>query len=392
MSHSETAPTRPGRSALVALFFVVLLDLIGFGIVIPFLPLFAKHFGADGFTVGLLMASYSLMQFLISPVWGRLSDRYGRRKILLGTMFGAVVANVITGMAPSLTVLFLGRLLSGTFAANISTAYALVTDITSTENRAKGMGLLGAAMGLGFTIGPAIGGWLSTYGFGIPMYFAAVLTAFNIVYAWKALPHVKPTQSSESPLRFADIANYLRRPRIGVPIFVFFLFNLAVTQMEVIIVMYLESTFGLQTKSIGMLFLLAGVVMVIVQGGLIGRLSKTFGEIRLTFVSALLGAGGLLFLGRADTVPLFVLGLVALSLGRGVLHPSLSTLTSKGTDQDNRGAVMGLFHSMGSLARILGPVIAGSLYDKVSHFAPFVAGSALLLATAGAIRAYPRHS
>ena len=172
------------RSPLLVLFVVVFIDLVGFGIVIPILPYYAKAYGASALTLGWLMTSYSLMQFFFAPVWGRLSDRIGRRPVLLGSMAGSVISLLILGWAPSLLWLFVGRTFAGICGANISTATAYIADVTDEKDRARGMGMIGAAFGLGFIFGPAIGGVLSRYGYGVPMFAAAALSAANIAFAW----------------------------------------------------------------------------------------------------------------------------------------------------------------------------------------------------------------
>src|SRR6185295_307339 len=265
------------KSALLNIFGVVFIDLVGFGIVIPILPYYAKQFGASGWALGWLMTSYSLMQFLIAPVWGGFSDRIGRRPVLLVSILGTCLSMTFLGFAQSLEWLFIGRIFAGISGANISTAYAYITDITDESNRAKGMGMIGAAFGLGFIFGPFVGGVLSPHGYSVPMFAGAGLAAFNLVFAFFTL--------GEPPLtREARAANRSRRfdrdalrtafadSRARLAISEFFLFTLAWTQIEVVFALYMNARYGYDARQAGVLLGAMGFVMVIIQGGFIRRL------------------------------------------------------------------------------------------------------------------------
>jgi DHA1 family tetracycline resistance protein-like MFS transporter len=372
------------RFPLLTVFLVVFIDLVGFGIVIPILPYYATQFGASASELGWLMAIYSFMQFLISPLWGRLSDRIGRRPVLLVSILGTALTMVFLGFARSLEWLFIGRLLAGACAANISTAYAYIADVTTEENRAKGMGAVGAAFGLGFIFGPAIGGTLAHHhNYALPMFFAAGLSAINLLFALFKLkePHLSVEERSKNRTKRFDLANIrlaLGDQRTRLAIGVFFLVTFAVTQMESIFAIYMAALFNFDARQAGMLLALVGIIMVIMQGGLVGRLAKRFGELRLIHFGLVVCGLGLLGFALSPTIGAVVISLSILGIGHGALHPSLSSLASLGASKDRRGATMGVFQSAGSLARVLGPPCAGLAYDHMAPNAPFLLGCTIL--------------
>lgn len=371
------------RSPLLVLFVVVFIDLVGFGIVIPILPYYAKAYGASALTLGWLMTSYSLMQFFFAPVWGRLSDRIGRRPVLLGSMAGSVISLLILGWAPSLLWLFVGRTFAGICGANISTATAYIADVTDEKDRARGMGMIGAAFGLGFIFGPAIGGVLSRYGYGVPMFAAAALSAANIAFAWFQLqePVADPAvRVAHQERRFdrSALRQTLGDSRTRAAVLLFFVVTVAFTQMEVTLALFVQARHGFGAQRTGWLLALMGIVMVIVQGGLIGRLSAWAGETRLIIAGTLVMAIALLLVGSSlQLAPLYI-GLALLALGSGVTNPSLSSLASHGAAPDRRGATMGVYQSSGSLARVAGPVLAGYTYDHFGNGRPFLVAAGLM--------------
>jgi DHA1 family tetracycline resistance protein-like MFS transporter len=371
------------KGSLLTIFLVVFIDLVGFGIVIPILPYYAQQYGASAWTLGWLMTTYSLMQFLVSPIWGRLSDRIGRRPVLLGSILGTAVSMVALGLAPNLMWLFIARTFAGICAANISTAYAYIADVTTEENRAKGMGAIGAAFGLGFIFGPAIGGVLSKYGYSMPMFAGAALAAINLLFAFFKLeepPLSEEARSANRSKRFDlnNIRSVMSDPRTKLAIGLFFLVTFAVTQMEVIFAIYLKALFGLDAQHAGGLLALMGVIMVGIQGGAIGKLAKRFGEVKLIIFGTAICSVALIGFGSVAALSSVIVALCLLALGHGILHPSLSSLASKGAAADRRGATMGVFQSAGSLARVAGPPCAGILYDRINPSAPFFSGAVVL--------------
>lgn len=376
---------RSTRSALPILFLTVFIDLLGFGIVIPLLPLYAEHYNATATTIGLLMGSFSAMQFLFAPIWGGLSDRWGRRPIILFSLGGSIVSYLLLGFAQSLAGLFVARLLAGAAAANVPVAQAYVADTTSAEDRAKGMGMIGAAFGLGFIFGPAIGGTLTLYGYALPAFAAAGLSLLNLVWATWRLPESRRAPDFNSPLSHPMQLNRLRHV-IGIPQAVSLLLLLFVTtfsfaNMETTFALLGQDRFAFQPDRIGRLFAFMGIIAAVVQGGLISRLVKRFGEPRLVFSGALLMAVGLLWTPYAAEIRFLLIALAALAAGQGVLHPSLTSLLSRSADPGEQGAVLGVGQSLSSLARIVGPVWGGILYQRTSPAGPYVS-VALIMAVA----------
>lgn len=365
---------------LLTLVSIIAIDLIGFGVVIPVLPFYAESYGASATVLGLLLTSYAAMQFLCAPAWGKLSDRIGRRPVLLITIAGASVALLILGAAPSLAWLFVARLLGGVFGANISVATAYVTDITTSENRTKGMGLIGAAFGVGFILGPAIGGLLSPYGYPIPMYTAAALAAANLGYAALVLkePDRHQVQSILPTKRQRILADrYVRQMCL-----IYFLFTVGVTQLEAIFAFFMMDRFAYDAREVAWILVMMAVIMIGIQGGMIRRLSELFGEKRLLIAGALLLAVSFAAIPCLRAVPLLLIPLAIASVGRGISHPAMLSLVSRGGSEAKRGAVMGTFQASASLARVFGPSAAGLLYDRAMG-APFWLAAAVMILVFG---------
>ncbi|MBA3356881.1 MAG: MFS transporter [Pyrinomonadaceae bacterium] len=376
------------RSPLVVIFTTVFIDLLGFGIVIPVLPFYAEgtQFNATPRTVGLLFASYSVMQLLFSPVLGRLSDKYGRRPVLLISIIGTGIGFLILGFATTLWMLFVGRILDGISGGNISTAQAYIADITTKEDRAKGMGLLGAAFGLGFIFGPAIGGILSRWGIHVPFLFAAGLCFANAILLFFTLPE---TVTPDHPARvsaargrgFTQLINSLKQPRLGFILTIYFLFIVAFSIMTTSFSLYTMFRFGYGAHHNGYLFAYVGLIAVIIQGVLIGRLVKRFGELWLVIVGALFFAVSLFavpFVGpNAGGLLALLIGGGIFSLGNSLSTPALNSLASKSVGAADQGSVLGVTQSVASLARAVGPSIAALLIhsnspevgaDGVTHY------------------------
>jgi multidrug resistance protein len=367
------------RSPLVVIFTTVFIDLVGFGIVIPVLPFYAEgtRFNASPRTVGFLFASYSIMQLIFSPVLGRLSDKYGRRPVLLISIIGTGIGFLILGFATTLWMLFAGRILDGITGGNISTAQAYIADITTKEERAKGMGLLGAAFGLGFIFGPAIGGILSRWGVAVPFLFAAGLCFANALLLYFTLPE---TVTADHPARvsaaggrgLSQLIESLMQPRLGFVLIIYFLFIVAFSIMTTSFSLFTMFRFGYDAQHNGYLFAYVGVIAVIIQGGLIGRLVKRFGELPLVIVGALLFAGSLFavpFVGPATGGLLgLLIGGGIFSIGNSLSGPALTSLASKSVGPAEQGGVLGVTQSAASLARAVGPSLAALLiHSAIAH-------------------------
>ena len=365
------------RSPLLVIFVTVFIDLVGFGIVIPVLPFYVEgtEFDASPRAVGLLFASYSIMQLLFTPVLGRLSDRYGRRPVLFFSLLGTSLGFFVMGFATALWMLFVGRIIDGITGGNISTAQAYIADVTAEENRAKGMGLIGAAFGLGFIFGPAIGGVLSRWGAHVPFLFAGALALANAVLLYFVLPETvtpgHPARASAATGRWSQLARALRQRRLAYVLAIYFLFVTAFSIMTSSFGLFTLFRFGFDAHDTGWIFAFVGVVGALVQGGLIGLLVRAFGEPPLVIAGALLFAASLVLIpltGPETGVPaLLALGAL-FALGNGLATPSLNALASRSAGAGEQGGVLGVTQSVGSLARAIGPLVSAALiYSAVAY-------------------------
>lgn len=367
------------RSPLIVIFTTVFIDLIGFGIVIPVLPFYAEGtiFNATPRTVGLLFASYSIMQLIFSPVLGGLSDKHGRRPVLLLSIVGTGIGFLVLGFARTVFMLFVGRILDGITGGNISTAQAYIADITTSENRAKGMGLIGAAFGLGFIFGPALGGILSQWGIQVPFVFAAGLCFANAILLYFTLPEtVTPDHPAKNRAAggrsFRYVLNSLKQPRLAFVLIIYFLFIVAFSIMTTSFSLYTMFRFGYDATHTGYLFAYVGLIAVIIQGGLIGRLVKRFGELPLVIFGALCFAISLFavpFVGpAAGGLAGLLVGGGVFSMGNSLATPALTSLASKSVGPGEQGTVLGVTQSVASLARAVGPFLAAVLINSsVAH-------------------------
>lgn len=392
------------KASLGTLFLTVFLDLLGFGLVVPFLPRVARELGASDVVATMVAASFSLMQFLFIPLWGRLSDRVGRRPVLLWSILASVFGMGLMAFSNSLALLFLARLWSGIATANIAVAQAYIADVTTPENRARGMGLIGIGFGLGFIIGPGVGGVLSklyTPGGFLPHagsmagLVAAGLSVINLILAYRTLPESLPVEKRGNglaegrPRAFLLDLRGLRqvgqfpgvRTAIGIGFMMIFFFS----GLEVTFSLFTADAFGMSVFQTGNLFAFVGIVSVIVQGGLIHRLNKIFGEARLIRVGLILMAIGFLCDGLSpDIGPGFLFVASAfVALGSGMYTPSLSSYVSRQAGTDSQGLTLGVQQSMAALARVIGPLVGGALYDGVGMRSPYYFGAVGILFAAG---------
>ena len=366
---------------------MVIVDLIGFGIVVPVLPFLAKQLGAGALALGLLVSAYSAAQFALAPVWGRLSDRIGRRRVLMMTIAGTALSLFALGLSRSLGAMFAARLLGGAFAGNIGVAAAYIADVTPDAERTRWMGLLGASFGVGFVLGPAIGGALAPLGYSVPMLAAAGLAGANWLQAALALrepPQHAAAEAAPPSSRFAA----LRDPLVRRLCAAWLAFSLAVTQLETIFAYFMMDRFGYDAHQVAFILVGMAVVMGGIQGGAMRPLASRFGERTLVVAGCLALAGSFLVVPAVHTIAGLLAVLTVCAVSRAVVQPPLMGMASLAATVESRGAVMGTFQASGSLARAIGPLLAGALYALRLPL-PFVLGSALLLAVALVGRALP---
>jgi MFS family permease len=369
------------------LFLIVLVDLIGFGLVIPLLPFYAERFSASPQQVTVLMAVFSLMSMLAAPFWGRISDRAGRRPVLMVSMAASSLAYLWMGFATALWMLFAARALAGICAGNIAAAQAYIADVTTPEKRARGMGMIGAAFGLGFIVGPALGGLLAgnnvaTADMRTPGVVAAALSLIAFLGVVLVLKESLPAGLPERPRksRVAALRQALGRKTLTRLIVVFFLAILAFAGMEATFALWAMAQFGWGPAQIGYVFTYVGVLSATMQGGLIGRLTARFGEEKLLVAGLSSIALGLLTITAAHDVPILVVATSFLALGMGVMQPSLNSLISRRAGAEEQGEVMGVAQSVASLSRVLGPLLAGALFAGLGRDSPFFCGVVLVAA------------
>ena len=380
---------RSSRSALPLMAMTVFIDIAGFGIILPLLPFWAQHLGASPTQIGLILTMYAIAQFIFTPLIGTLSDRIGRKPIIVASLVIEAISFAMTALAGSLPMLLAARFIGGIGAANLGTAQAVVADVTPPEGRARGMGLIGAAIGMGFVIGPAIGGILSggSNTAALPFWVAMVIALVNAALVLVLLPETRTRRAADvtqQPSKSAvgsfisSWGTALRRPIMARLIVINLLFTLAFTAMEAVYPLFTQHTFGWDARQNGYVFAYVGIIIVIVQGGLVGQLVKRFGERALLISGLVLLAAGLLLLPWSTTLGLMLITLAALSAGEGLVTPTTSALLSLAASSEAQGETLGVAQGVAALGRIFGPLAAGALFT-VSLAAPFVAGGLLVL-------------
>jgi MFS transporter, DHA1 family, tetracycline resistance protein len=387
----------PGKGVLGTLFLVVFVDLVGFGMIVTLLPRYGEMYHPTPAVLGIFMSTYSLFQFLFAPILGRLSDRFGRRPVMLISLLGAAAGYLLLGIGGSMAALFLARAVAGACAGNIATAQAVIADTTGPEGRARGMGIIGAAFGLGFIIGPASGGLLFRMAPWLPGVAASLtsLTAFFLVL--RLMPETRVVRreerASRAPVGWGSLkaaVAHVRRfgaamahPLLGLCLAAFFLVVFGFANFESSFVLFSEKKFALDAAATGWIFLFIGCVGALVQGRLIGPLTKRFGEPRILVTGMLCSFLALGFLPSLPTVAAVVAALGLLAVGTGLVNPSLSSLTSRLVDADEVGGVLGIYQSMGSLGRIAGPFVGVSALFDIGLAWPFRIASTMMLLSAG---------
>jgi len=368
-------------------------DLLGFGIVLPLLPYYAQQFHASGVTAGALIAVYSALQFFCAPLWGRWSDRIGRRPVILVSLAGSTLSYLLFALANGIGLLFLSRILAGVAGANIAVAQAVIVDTTAESERARGMGLIGAAFGLGFVFGPAIGGLLAHYGHAAPGFAATAICGLNFLIAFWRLPESLPRERRHAPRRshpVGQVRQALAHPRLAPLLWLFAGVVLAFSTVETTLALVCAAVFGLTASHIYWLFGYMGLMTALMQGGVIGRLSARVSEVRLVGLGTGLLAIGVGAVPFARPVAPLLVALAAVAFGQGIASPVLSSLISKSAGGAEHGGVLGVSQSLASLARILGPLWGGALFDYAGPRGPYVATAALMAAATDAALSLPQ--
>jgi DHA1 family tetracycline resistance protein-like MFS transporter len=362
------------KSPLVPIFLIVSVDVLGLTIILPLLPFYAERFGASPAVVGLLVSTYAFCQLIAGPMLGRMSDHMGRRPLLLVSQLGTFIGFLILAYANALWIIFLSRVIDGLTAGNLSLAQAYISDVTKPEERSKSFALIGIAFGMGFLIGPGISGYLSQFSYQYPIFAAAGLSATSILATYFLLPSSTPQAAdTATPRKFTvldwgNYVRYFRLPDLAPRLWQFLAFTLAFSMFMSGFPLFAERRFEWHghpfgPKEVGYVYAYLGVLGVILQGGLIGRLVKTFGELRLVRVGFFCGLVGLIALGFTYSIPLLLVATAVSSSGTGVVRPVLTSLITQKAGRSEQGVVLGLTQSLNSIAAIIAPAVGGFLID-----------------------------
>ena len=366
--------TRP----LLIIFLTIFVNLVGFGIIIPLLPFYAQTFGASPLTIGLLFAVFSACQLVAAPVLGDLSDKYGRRPVLIFSLAGTVVSFVMMALAHSVAMLFVARIVDGLSGGNISTARAYVADVTEPKDRARAYGLIGAAFGLGFIMGPALSGVLAQYSYTAPVWAAAGVTLVATLMAWFWLPETVHRSAAGTGMPFRNLSEMMRRPGLRRMLWIDFIYWFAFAIFQTTFALVVAHRFGFNVSQTGYFFAAFGILGAVVQGGLIRPIVHRLGD-KPTFILGLMCAGiGLIGATLAHTVTLFTIALVPLALGIGFGHPTVAALVSRAGRDDEQGRVQGAAGAMESLGRTMGPVWGNAALARFGDGMPYLSAAACL--------------
>ncbi|MDH5462135.1 MAG: MFS transporter [Candidatus Bathyarchaeota archaeon] len=382
---ASSIQTRWSLSPTFVIFLTILVDLTGFGMIIPLLPFYAETFQAGPTALGFLVASFSVMQFIFSPMLGRLSDNVGRKPVLLLSILISSASFLLFALASSFFMLLLSRVIAG-MATESAVAQAYIADITSKRERAVGIGRVGAAHGIGFIIGPAIGGFLSVYGFWAPGFAAFALTLVNLLFVYFFLPksivHKNPSKEIESRNDTGylnRLANALTRPLIGSVLAIFFIIALAFSTIPVVAPLLGKAFFNFEELEMSYVFVYIGLIQIVLQGFLIGRFAKKFGEEKLIVFGPLLITLGMFLMPLIQNVAIFFVSITLIASGIGTMNTAVPSFISKRTSANEQGGTLGVTQSMASIARVPGPLIGGLVFEFAGLAAPFLLSATLLM-------------
>jgi DHA1 family tetracycline resistance protein-like MFS transporter len=372
-------------SPTLLILMTIFIDITGFGIILPLLPFYVDAFQAGSTALGVLVTSFALMQFIFSPILGRLSDHYGRRPVLLLSILTSVMSFLLFALANSFFMLLLSRIIAG-LATEIGVAQAYISDVTSEKERTKWMGRMGAAHGAGFIIGPALGGFLSTYGFPAAGFTAAAIALLNLVFAFFFLPESKTTikdeeESEASSSRFSGIISALSKPMMSSLLAIQFIMSLAFAAFPVIMPLLAISQFGLSSSTMSFFFIYVGLIQIVFQGFIVGKLASKLGDEKLIPLGSLLMTVGILFMAVYPIYYIFIALTTIMMIGIGILGTAIPSVISKNTSKSEQGGTLGVTQSVSSIARIPGPLLGGFVFEFAGLGAPFFL-SAFMLAIA----------
>ena len=368
------------KKPLFSIILVVFIDLLGFSLILPLLPYYAETFKANAFVTGLLVASYAVAQLIGAPLLGRLSDRYGRRPILLASIFGTFLGFILLGFANTLWMLFAARIIDGITGGNLSIAQAYISDVTDAKSRSAGLGMIGAAFGLGFIIGPVTGGFLSQWGYAVPAFAAAAMSLVNLILIFAWLPESltaekRAAMTEKKPaVTLGALFAALKRPFTGSLLITRFFFGVAFAIFQTIFSLYALNKFNLTAAQTGYVLTYVGVLSVITQGFLVGRITNKFRDDILIVACVALMAVSLLGWALAPSIIVLLIVLAPTSLAGGILNTLLSSTLTKVVAPQEIGGFLGLSSSVESSTRILAPIIGGALLQQLGTWAPGMFG------------------
>jgi DHA1 family tetracycline resistance protein-like MFS transporter len=369
--------TRP----LLVIFLTIFVNLVGFGIIIPLLPFYAETFGASPLVVGLLFAVFSLCQLVAAPILGDLSDRYGRRPILIVSLIGTVISFVMLALAQSVAMLFIARIVDGLSGGNISTARAYVADVTEPQDRSRAFGLIGAAFGLGFIFGPAISALLAPISYTAPIWAAAAITLVATAMAWFWLPETVHRAHAGTGMPFRNLVSIMGRPALRRVLVMDFSYWFAFAMFQTTFALFAAARFGFDAARTASFFAAFAVLGAIVQGVFIRTIVQRLGDKRTLMLGLIFAAFGLLAATLTHRVELFAAALIPLALGIGFGHPTMSSLISRAARADEQGRVQGAASALESLGRTIGPVWGSASLQRFGEASPYISAAGFLIMT-----------